>query len=98
MRTLKRLGMRVAVVSGGFTDFTDWLSDQLTLDHAVANRLEVRVDEASADPSVNRAERQAGRGGRGSATGPGCGPAIAGKCTELCLFQQEGPPLHAGRQ
>ena len=29
IRTLKRLGYRCGVVSGGFTQFTDWLTDEL---------------------------------------------------------------------
>ena len=41
IRTLKRLGYRCAVVSGGFTQFTDWLRDELGLDYAVANTLEI---------------------------------------------------------
>jgi phosphoserine phosphatase len=39
--TLKRLGFAVAVVSGGFTVFTDRLQTDLGLDHAYANTLEV---------------------------------------------------------
>lgn len=42
VRTLKRLGMKVAIVSGGFTVFTDRLRAELGIDHAVANRLEIR--------------------------------------------------------
>ena len=42
VRTLKRLGYTVGIVSGGFTHFTDGLADELGLDHARANRLEVR--------------------------------------------------------
>jgi phosphoserine phosphatase len=41
VRTLKRLGMKVAIVSGGFTVFTDRLRAQLSLDHATANVLAV---------------------------------------------------------
>jgi phosphoserine phosphatase len=41
VRTLKRLGYTVAIVSGGFTAITDRLQEQLGLDHAVANTLEV---------------------------------------------------------
>ena len=41
VRTLKRLGYGVGIVSGGFTHFTDWLRRELDLDHAVANELEV---------------------------------------------------------
>jgi phosphoserine phosphatase len=42
VRTLKRLGYTVGIVSGGFTQFTDWLRDELDLDHAEANHLELR--------------------------------------------------------
>ncbi len=41
IRTLKRLGYRCAVVSGGFTQFTDWLTAELGLDYAAANTLEI---------------------------------------------------------
>lgn len=41
IRTLQRLGYTIGIVSGGFTHFTDHLRDDLGLDHAVANELEV---------------------------------------------------------
>jgi phosphoserine phosphatase len=41
IRTLKRAGMRIAIVSGGFTQVTDRLAAHLGVDHAVANNLEV---------------------------------------------------------
>ncbi|NJP66813.1 phosphoserine phosphatase SerB [Streptomyces spiramenti] len=41
VRTLKRLGFQVGVVSGGFTQVTDALRDELGLDFASANTLEV---------------------------------------------------------
>jgi len=41
VRTLKRLGYTVALVSGGFTAITDRLAADLGIDHAVANELEV---------------------------------------------------------
>jgi phosphoserine phosphatase len=41
VRTLQRLGYKVAIVSGGFTEITDWLRDELGIDHAYANELEV---------------------------------------------------------
>jgi phosphoserine phosphatase len=41
VRTLKRLGWTVGIVSGGFTAVTDDLRSQLGLDHALANELEV---------------------------------------------------------
>ena len=45
VRTLKRLGYRVAIISGGFTHFTDHLASQLGIDHAYANHL--RIEEQS---------------------------------------------------
>jgi phosphoserine phosphatase len=41
VRTLKRLGYLVAIVSGGFTQITDGLVDELGLDFAAANTLDV---------------------------------------------------------
>ncbi len=41
VRTLKRLGYQVGVVSGGFTQVTDALKDDLSLDFAQANTLEI---------------------------------------------------------
>ncbi|MCX2971286.1 MULTISPECIES: phosphoserine phosphatase SerB [Streptomyces] len=41
VRTLKRLGYQVGVVSGGFTQVTDELREQLGLDFASANTLEI---------------------------------------------------------
>ncbi len=41
VRTLKRLGYTVAIVSGGFTAITDRLAIELGIDHAVANELEI---------------------------------------------------------
>ncbi len=41
VRTLKRLGYLVAIVSGGFTQVTDRLVDDLKLDFSAANTLEV---------------------------------------------------------
>ena len=40
-RTLKRLGYRVAVVSGGFTHVVEPLAQRLGVDYALANELEV---------------------------------------------------------
>jgi phosphoserine phosphatase len=42
VRTLKRLGFTVAVVSGGFIEVVEELARELDIDHAHANRLEVR--------------------------------------------------------
>ncbi|MFJ2745633.1 phosphoserine phosphatase SerB [Streptomyces sp. NPDC087440] len=41
VRTLKRLGYQVGVVSGGFTQVTDALMEELSLDFAQANTLEI---------------------------------------------------------
>ena len=41
IRTLKRLGFQVGVVSGGFTQVTDDLKERLGLDFAQANTLEI---------------------------------------------------------
>jgi len=41
VRTLKRLGYTVGIVSGGFTHFTSGLAKELDLDHAEANELEI---------------------------------------------------------
>jgi phosphoserine phosphatase len=60
LRTLKRLGMRVAVVSGGFTFFTDRLKRDLDLDHAEANTLEIvdgRLTGEVSGPVVDRARK-----------------------------------------
>lgn len=42
VRTLRRLGMTVAVISGGFSFFTDDLARRLGIDHSFANTLERR--------------------------------------------------------
>jgi phosphoserine phosphatase len=41
VRTLRRLGYRCGIVSGGFTQFTDVLAADLGLDYASANTLEI---------------------------------------------------------
>ncbi len=41
VRTLRRLGYRCGIVSGGFTQFTDVLAADLELDYAAANTLEI---------------------------------------------------------
>lgn len=42
IRTLKRLGYKTAVVSGGFTSFVEPLARDLGIDHVFANTLEIR--------------------------------------------------------
>ena len=41
IRTLKRLGYRFAIVSGGFSQITDRLATDLGIDYAAANELEI---------------------------------------------------------
>ena len=41
VRVLKRLGYRFAIVSGGFTQLTDRLADDLGIDFSAANELEI---------------------------------------------------------
>lgn len=41
VRTLKRLGFTVALVSGGFIELVGGLAEELGIDHARANRLEI---------------------------------------------------------
>ena len=44
VKSLKRLGFRTAVLSGGFTPLTSWQASQLGLDYAFANHLVVSED------------------------------------------------------
>lgn len=62
VRTLKRLGYRIAIVSGGFTYVTDELRDELGLDFALANTLEIedgRLTGRVVGPIVDRAGKAA---------------------------------------
>ncbi|RKP37724.1 HAD-like domain-containing protein [Dimargaris cristalligena] len=43
-RALKRLGFKLAVISGGFTPFARYVKQELNLDYAFANHLEVSSD------------------------------------------------------
>lgn len=61
VRTLKRLGYRCGVVSGGFTQFTDWLTLELGLDFAEANTLEVSAGKLTGrvvGPVIDRAGKE----------------------------------------
>ena len=58
VRTLRRMGYRVGIVSGGFTQVTDSLAADLGLDFAAANTLEVadgRLTGRMTGPIVDRA-------------------------------------------
>ncbi len=60
VRTLGRLGYTVAIVSGGFTVFTDRLRDDLGIDQAFANELEIidgRLTGEIVGPVVDRARK-----------------------------------------
>jgi phosphoserine phosphatase len=62
VRTLKRLGYRFAIVSGGFTSVTDRLAADLGIDFAAANELEVadgRLTGRLVGPVVDRAGKAA---------------------------------------
>jgi phosphoserine phosphatase len=62
VRTLKRLGYVLAIVSGGFTHVTDELQRRLGLDYAYANTLEVvegRLTGRLTGPVVDRAAKAA---------------------------------------
>ena len=62
VRTLKRLGLRIAVVSGGFSAVVGPLADELGIDHARANVLEVvdgRLTGRVVGPVVDRAAKAA---------------------------------------
>jgi len=61
IRTLKRLGYRCGVVSGGFTQFTDWLTLELGLDFAEANTLEITAGKLTGrviGPVIDRAGKE----------------------------------------
>jgi phosphoserine phosphatase len=62
VRTLRRLGFHVGVVSGGFTVFTDRFVAELGLDFAAANELEIvdgKLTGNVLDPIVDRAGKAA---------------------------------------
>lgn len=62
VRTLKRLDYRFAIVSGGFTQITDYLAEELSLDYAAANTLEIadgRLTGELVGPVLDRAGKAA---------------------------------------
>ena len=62
VRTLRRLGYRFAIVSGGFSQITDRLADDLGIHFARANELEIvdgRLTGRIAGPVVDRAGKAA---------------------------------------
>jgi phosphoserine phosphatase len=62
IRTLRRLGYRCGIVSGGFTQFTDGLAGELGLDYAAANTLEISAGKLTGNlvgPVIDRAGKAA---------------------------------------
>jgi phosphoserine phosphatase len=62
IRTLRRLGYKCGIVSGGFTQFTDVLARDLGLDFAAANTLEIdggKLTGQLAGPIIDRAGKAA---------------------------------------
>ncbi len=60
VRTLRRLGFKVGIVSGGFSQLTDRIQTDLGLDHVEANTLEVvdgRLTGKLVGPIVDRARK-----------------------------------------
>lgn len=49
VRVLKQMGFKVALISGGFTFFTDRLQDKLGLDHAFGNELVIEDGEVTGE-------------------------------------------------
>jgi phosphoserine phosphatase len=60
VRTLKRLGYRFAIVSGGFTQVTDRIAADLGMDFSAANELEV-VDDRLTGRILGRVLDRAGK-------------------------------------
>src|SRR6478736_5594025 len=60
-RTLRRLGYRVAIVSGGFTHVTDALAAELGIDDAHANELEIGDDGRLTGRVVGQVVDRAGK-------------------------------------
>ena len=61
IRTLKRLGYRCGIVSGGFTQFTYGLAADLGIDYAAANTLEIsggRLTGRVTGPVIDRAGKE----------------------------------------
>ncbi len=62
IRTLRRLGYRCGIVSGGFTQFTDALAADLGLDYTAANTLEISGGKLTGNitgPVIDRAGKAA---------------------------------------
>lgn len=80
VRTLKRLGFQVGIVSGGFTQITDLLAEDLGLDYAAANTLEVvdgRLTGRVVGPIVDRPGKAAALRGFAEAAGVALSETVA---------------------
>ena len=90
VRTLRRLGYEVAIVSGGFTQVTDHLVADLGIHHSAANTLEVvdgRLTGRVVGPVVDRRARPTRW--NASPPRPGCrcrrrSPSATGPTTSTC--------------
>lgn len=95
VRTLKRLGYRFAIVSGGFSQITDRLATELGIDFAAANELEVRdgrltgrivgavVDRQGKAEALRRFAREVG-------VGPAATVAIGDGANDLDMLAAAG--------
>jgi phosphoserine phosphatase len=99
IRVLKKLGYKLAVISGGFSAFVDPLKQRLGLDYAFSNELDVearpgdggrrrrqRHRDARARRARRRLQRQADRAGRG----PGRGQPVEHGLPALPARHQRG--------
>jgi phosphoserine phosphatase len=80
VRTLKRLGYRFAIVSGGFTQITDRIAEDLGIDFAAANELEVvdgKLTGRIVGPVVDRAGKAAALRGFAAEVGVSTASTIA---------------------
>jgi phosphoserine phosphatase len=95
VRTLKRMGYAVGIVSGGFTAVTDDLVTRLGLDHALANVLDVhdgRLTGSVVGDVVDRAAKAAALRRFAAAEGVTLGQtvAIGGGANDLDMLAQAG--------
>jgi len=61
IRTLKGLGYKTAIVSGGFTFVTDYLAEHLGIDYSFANTLEVSAEDKLTGRTTGAVVDQAGK-------------------------------------
>ena len=94
VRTLKRLGFTVAVVSGGFVEVVEPIARELGVDHVRANRLEV-VDDLLTGRVVGRGRRPRREGRRPARVRGARGPAPRAHRRHRRRGER---PRHAGRR